>query len=719
LSALLPGVLVISVLVWFAFAMDRDASERRLLDSARVDALALDRAFEATIATLNALATSPTLDQQNLRDFYREGQRVQSTQPSWYTIMLLSVDNRQLISTRVPWGTPLTTAIEPESVQRLVVTRQPVVGVIRPAPGGAPEHVFAIRVPVLRNGEVKYALSAIVDVASLTNVIPRHESDSDEWTRAVLDPEGTIAVRTRGADGYIGERASDAFRARLHDTPDGISNETTREGMPVYAATSRGRFGWTGIVVVPQATLDLPLRASMIGLLLGGAVFMVCGLLGVFTVSRRLTNEIAAAEAAAKALAGGRPVAASDAHVLETNNLQQSLASAASLLADRERDRSQEIQRADAARARAEDADRAKDHFLAVLGHELRNPLAPALTALELMRSRDATVFKREREVLERQVAHMVRLVNDLLDVSRLSRGKVQLSRTRFELREAVDRAVDMAAPLMSDHGHALTVSVPDTGLTVDGDIDRIVQALSNLLTNAAKYTPRGGAVSLTASAAGDDIVIVCEDNGPGIPAALLPRLFSPFEQGPRAIDRPEGGLGLGLALSRMFVGLHGGTIRFEPAARGGSRFVIALPRTLAATDEPAPPVPHAPHASRRILLVDDNADAREMLRTALEDGGHVVAAAGNSDEAIALASGFRPDVAILDIGLPGRDGYQLARALKATNTKLALIALTGFGQATDVEAATAAGFDAHCAKPVATAVLLDTIESTSKNETA
>ena len=180
------------------------------------------------------------------------------------------------------------------------------------------------------------------------------------------------------------------------------------------------------------------------------------------------------------------------------------------------------------------------------------------------MKARDPAVFKREREVLERQVAHMVRLVNDLLDVSRLARGKVHLDCRRFELRAAVDRAVDMARPLIAQHRHTLDVSVPESGLLLDADLDRIVQVLSNLLTNAAKHTPPGGRIALVASASADRVVIACEDDGPGIPEDLMPKLFDPFAQGPRALDRREGGLGLGLALARTFTELHGGTISIE-----------------------------------------------------------------------------------------------------------------------------------------------------------
>ena len=716
LGAMLPGALLTGILVWRAFANNRAVTERRLLESARVDASALDREFAGAISILEALATSPALDRDDLEAFHQDASRVQATQPGWYSIVLLSSDGAQLVSTRLAWGTPLLRDNEPDSLKQLVARGEPMVGVIRAPQPGRAEHLFAVQVPVLRQDILRYVLSALVSVEALDRVVPHQVFGSEEWTRSILDPEGTIAVRTRGAENYVGTPAPEAFRALIRDAAETVSSQTTREGIPVYAATSRGSHGWTTVVVVTREALDAPLRASLAALLIGGGLLMLCGLAAVLRVSRRLRVDLAAATSAAEAVAEGRPLPEANAHVAETQQLQRSLATTASLLERRARERDEEIRRADAARTEAEEANQTKDQFLAVLGHELRNPLAPALTALELMKVRDPKAFTREREVLERQIAHMARLVNDLLDVSRLARGKVQLDRRRFELRDAVDRAVDMARPLIAQHQHTLQVSVPDSGLRVDGDIDRLVQVLSNLLTNAARYTPPGGQIALVASGSADRVVVACEDDGPGVPPELAPKLFAPFAQGPRALDRREGGLGLGLALARMFTEMHGGTIHVEPRGPGiaGSRFVVTLPlarsEAAAAPAEPARAAQVAP--PRKILVVDDNADACEMLRSALLHAGHAVAVAGNGPEAIAIADGFRPDVGVLDIGLPGMNGYELARRLRKSHSRIRLIALTGYGQIGDVDAANAAGFDAHCAKPVTTTTLLEHIES-------
>ena len=722
LGAMLPGTLLTALLVWRAFDNDRTATERRLLESARVDAVALDREFAATISTLEALGTSPTLDHDDLQGFHAEGRRIQATRLGWYTILLVALDGTPVVNTRVPWGTRLMPVAELDSLRGLIETGRPTIGTVRQPPRGGPEHTFAIRVPIVRGGGLKYALSAIVNVDSLARVVPGQFASSEEWTRTILDPSGTIAVRTRGAGGYIGTRATAAFRERIRRAPESITRETTREGVPVYAATSRSGYGWTTVVVVPAATLDGVVMASMRAILTGGALLMMCGLAAVLFVSRRLAADLAAATKAAEAVAEGESVAVIDGHVSETRRLQRSLASAASLLQRRARERDEQIRRTEAARVEAEQANKTKDQFLAVLGHELRNPLAPALTALELMRARGPDVFPRERAILQRQVAHMTRLVNDLLDVSRLARGKIDIDRRRFELREAVDAALDMVQPAIAQKQHALQVSVPANGLVIDGDVQRIVQVLSNLLANAAKYTPPGGRIALTASASNGLARIECQDNGPGIPADLVPSLFDRFAQGPRAIDRREGGLGLGLALARSFAELHGGSVSLEPPASGtGSRFVVNLP-IVSDVDAPVS-VPEAPPAARRtgrrVLLVEDNEDAREMLRSALGDAGHVVATAASASEAISLSAAFRPDVGVFDIGLPGMNGYELAREVRRSNVTIRLIALTGYGQAADVDAARNAGFDAHCTKPVTTVTLLGLIEGGSERTVA
>jgi len=392
-------------------------------------------------------------------------------------------------------------------------------------------------------------------------------------------------------------------------------------------------------------------------------------------------------------------------------------------ITDRKRaaeDRLRLLETATAARIEAEAANRAKDEFLAMLGHELRNPLAPILTALELMEMRADDTTRREREVIARQVKHVVRLVGDLLDVSRIAQGKVQLDRKPVELARVVDKAIESAAPLIEERRHQLQVDVP-TGLWLDADETRVCQVLSNLLTNAAKYTDQGGTVQIAAARDGDELVITVRDTGMGIPPELLPHLFDRFVQGKRTIDRAEGGLGLGLSIVRSLVKLHGGSVEARSAGRcQGSEFLVRLPALASEVKRPerhrTPPAgSHAIAFDKRVLVVDDNVDAADLLSDALEGLGYETRTAYDGPSAIEVAAQFDPDVALLDIGLPAMDGYELARRLRGRpfSTKpLWLIALTGYGRDTDRARAREAGFDAHMVKPIDIAALDSEIRS-------
>jgi signal transduction histidine kinase/CheY-like chemotaxis protein len=371
-----------------------------------------------------------------------------------------------------------------------------------------------------------------------------------------------------------------------------------------------------------------------------------------------------------------------------------------------------------AAREVARAADRTKDEFLAMLGHELRNPLAPIINALEVMGIRSPEPH-REREIIERQVRHMTRLVDDLLDVSRIARGKIELARSRVELAPVVDDAVELARPLADECRHALVVQA-DPELAIDGDRARVVQIVSNLLTNAVKYTPPGGRIELVAQRHGDDAVMRCTDNGVGIPAALLPRIFEPFVQHEATIERAMGGLGLGLAIVRSLVVLHGGTVEVASDGAGkGATFTVTFPALpVAAVAALAAPMLPGPTASpRRVLIVDDNQDAAEMMGGALALAGHIVQIAHDGARGLELAAEFDPDCVMLNIGLPMIDGYDVARRLRDHDgdRHRMLVAITGYGQDHDVRRALDAGFDRHLVKPVPIAVAMEIVERTPR----
>jgi PAS domain S-box-containing protein len=358
------------------------------------------------------------------------------------------------------------------------------------------------------------------------------------------------------------------------------------------------------------------------------------------------------------------------------------------------------------ARASAEAANRAKDEFLAMLGHELRNPLAPIVTAVQLMRLRGNDAILRELSIVDRQVGHMVRLVDDLLDVSRITRGKIELRTERVEIADVVAKAIEMSSPLLEQRGHHLSVLAPRIGLTVQADESRLAQVFANLLTNAAKYTDRGGRVAITAAREGSEVVVRVRDNGDGISAELLPHIFELFAQAPQTIERTRGGLGIGLTLVRSLVALHGGTVDAHSAGSGtGSEFVVRLPaaeqRATAAALPAETPFKRAATRSGRVLIVDDNEDAALLMAEALRTMGFETAVAHDGPAALKLSSVFAPQVAILDIGLPVMDGYQLAAALREQLGDVRLIAATGYGQDADRRRSRQAGFQHHLVKPI------------------
>ncbi len=371
------------------------------------------------------------------------------------------------------------------------------------------------------------------------------------------------------------------------------------------------------------------------------------------------------------------------------------------------------------ARAEAEVANRSKDEFLAMLGHELRNPLAPIVTALQLMRLRGDDVLSKERTVIERQVNHLIRLVDDLLDVSRITRGKVELQRERLELSEIVAKAIEMSSPLIEQRQHVLTVEVPRRGLAIEGDVVRMAQVVANLLNNAAKYTEPHGHITIRGALEGAQVVLRVNDTGIGLSADMLPRVFDLFVQEFQALDRAQGGLGLGLAIVRVLVELHGGTAEAHSEGHGrGSEFVIRLP--AAETAEPlavANATPGAEAVTRpdalRVLIVDDNADAAELLAMSIQLMGHLAEVANDGPSGLKVAARFRPDIALLDIGLPVMDGYELARHLRELPglSSVRLIAVTGYSQEADRQEAEAAGFEHFLVKPVQLGELHEALE--------
>lgn len=353
-------------------------------------------------------------------------------------------------------------------------------------------------------------------------------------------------------------------------------------------------------------------------------------------------------------------------------------------------------------------ANRRKDDFLATLAHELRNPLAPIRHAARLlgMKGLDAAQAQTARDIISRQVARMALLLDDLLEVSRITRGRLELRKERVPLVELVKTAVETSRPLLESRHQEFTMRLPDAPVELDVDPLRISQALSNLLTNAAKYTDNGGRIHLEVRCTAGGTEFAVSDSGIGIPAAALPTIFEMFSQVDSAIDRSEGGLGIGLALVKGLVALHGGSVQASSAGPGrGSTFTIRLPGTArpASAAEAARNVsPRTPHSQGRVLVIDDNLDAATTLAMVLRTYGHVVTTAASGAMGLTIGEQQEPDAVILDIGMPEMNGYEVAQRIRKSQwgRGVLLLALTGWGQKEDIERAHAAGFDSHMTKP-------------------
>jgi signal transduction histidine kinase/CheY-like chemotaxis protein len=692
---------------------ERDETQTALVQRAESLASAIDREIAASLRALETLARSEQLARGDLAGFRREALRVDEVQPSWFAVVLFTPDGRRIVDSRDAFPTGRT--VDPASFAEVLRTRRPTVGeLVRARDGNT--WSFALRVPVLAGGKIRYVLTAAVSAAEITRLLSTGGPGEFEWTRTVVDRSGAIIARTRDPDQWIGAAVSPAFVERVRGAPRGSYRDRALEGIPTVVAYARAPLtGWTAAVVARADVLDAPVGRSTRQLALAGLASLLLSGAAAFLLSRRFARAVGSAAEAAQTLATGGEVAVEPRGIQEVATLGNALSSSSRLLEARREEVERHLTRAAEARRDAEASSRAKDEFLAMLGHELRNPLSPIVTALHLLRQRGAG-WGHEHEIVARQVGHLVRLVDDLLDVSRITRGKIRLRPERLDAAAVIQRAVEMASPLLEERRHVLVVEV-DRGLHVLADPVRLAQVVANLLTNSARYTPPGGHVRVTARREAAGIAIEVSDDGQGIVPELLPRVFDLFVQGPRGPDRAEGGLGIGLALVRSLVALHGGTVEARSDGPGrGATFRMVLPPASAAAVAPVVPLPSprpAVHRPLRVLIVDDNVDAAALLAELVGRAGHDVHVEHDGPAALAAAEALHPDVAVLDLGLPVMDGWEVATLLRRRlgPAAPAVVGVTGYGQERDRARSREAGFIDHLVKPVDPAELLAALE--------
>jgi signal transduction histidine kinase len=679
LAGIVPLAIVATVLLvalWRAQQAELHESAR---GTAHALAVSVEQRLEGMLRRLRFLATQPGLDLQGLRQRSAE---VLSASPELSELAVLTPEEAKLPRERKLFeGEALAGGVE-------------------------------LGVPVVRDGKVAYGLFATIDAAALSDLLSSQLREPS-GVAMIADADGRILARTRAAEHYAGRPLAPPLAAALKASPSGVGRFPLPDGSDVSSAWTpvRGTH-WTLILETPAAPADAALARSLGALAALLIIVLVASSLFAWLIGRRLADAIHAAAGAAVDMSAGKPLGPVPSRIDEVQTLMEALERASARLAAAQEDRRRAgaeldavLQQESRAREQAETANRAKDEFLAMLGHELRNPLGAIGNATRVIERLPSTSgdHKAARQIIARQTTHLAKIVDDLLDVGRVVSGRILLRRNLVDLAQAAGAAVAAVRAGERPDEHEWTLELAT--VLVSADPTRIDQVLANLLGNAAKFTPAGGRIRTRVCEEAGEALLVVEDSGPGVRPELLPHIFELFARDPGHGDR--GGLGIGLALVRRLVDLHGGSVHVENLAdHGGARFTVRLP----AIPEPEPVAQHAarplpaprPARQARVLIVEDNDDSRVSLQRILQADGHLVSAARDARAGLEAAAAGSPNIAVVDIGLPGMDGYQFARALRERfGSGVRLIALTGYGTEADRQRAAEAGFDAHLTKPV------------------
>jgi signal transduction histidine kinase len=710
LGALLPLLALAVALTVLLVQEDRRRTEQGLLENARLLSRALDAELSRSITAMQTLSRSEALRRGDLKNFYVEATDVRDALGLWDNMLLLSPTGEHIFNLLRPFGTKLPPLPQPEGPITAARTRQPYVSNTLQGRVDT-EWLMFMNYPVVIDGEVKYVLGVTMNYRYWSRWLI--ERAPKGFSASIVDRNHVILARTQDAERLAGQPVQPWFREILASREGGTVRGQGLLDPDVVVAFHRSELsGWNINLFTSGAVLDAPGRRSALVLAVGVVIALAIAIVLALLRAAVLTRGIRGLQQALEGLKAEPPdVPLLSSRVKEVDAAIEAARSTAAAL----RSRQDEIKRTEDELRRLNEelsqADRRKDEFLATLAHELRNPLAPIRTAAEILKREDLPegATRTARDIIERQAVHMTRMVDDLLEVGRITHGELQLRMEPVELAAAVRWAVEAAQPAFQQAGVALAVELPPAPLYLEADPTRLVQILSNLLGNAAKFTPRGGHAWLTARRDAAWIEIRVRDDGIGIDARQLPRLFQMFSQATPALERSSGGLGIGLALVRGLVERHGGSVEAKSEGAGrGAEFIVRLPASEAPGRAHAREEKEASIPQRRILLADDNRDAADSLAVVLQDMGHEVRVAYDGEEALAAGAEFRPDAVILDIGMPRINGYEVASRARESpwGRRAKLIALTGWGQQRDKTLAAQAGFDHHLTKPVDAATL-------------
>ncbi|HZR70269.1 MAG TPA: ATP-binding protein [Burkholderiales bacterium] len=702
--ASVPLAVFAAALMFTLWQYQQNRLETQQKETAAALASVVDKELSSTVRQLQYLGTGPELVRGDFDGFLKRTRQVLAVAKEWTNVVLFSRDGRQLVNANFPLPSGRSTATQ-RHVDEVFATGKPMVSdaFLGPASG---RWIVAVSVPVALQGRPIYVLSATLNLAVFDQLLK--ERTAAGGVASIEDRQLRILSRAPSPEEYRGKPPVRELLEAMRAAPEGLARFRSYEGIDVFTAWTRiASIGWTVAFAVPTESTDVALRRHI--LLLGSAellIFLTAAFAAIF-IGRRVSGAIERAARQAPGVAEGWRPELPRTGIEELDRLGRALEDAASKLsaearqrelAERERDQLLALEKE--ARSAAEAANRSKDEFLAMLGHELRNPLGAVSNAAQVLDREGARPeqIAFARGVIARQTQHLARLIDDLLDVGRVITGKIYLQRERMDLSAAVRGTLDAFHASGRFAGHRATFDLDP--VWIDGDRTRIEQVATNLVSNALAYTPAGGSIRVSARREGGDAVLEVADDGIGMAPEELKRVFDLFYQGKSELHR-KGGLGLGLTLVHRLVELHGGfvTARSDGPGRGAT-FTVRLPAAEAPAPDEEPPAPAASTRPLDILIVEDNADARVSLQIVLEAEGHTVHTAADGKAGLDAFERIVPDVALIDIGLPGIDGYELARAIRARHAGPMLVALTGYGQPEDTERAAQAGFDAHLVKP-------------------
>lgn len=707
-AILAPAVLFSAVVLNVLLTAERKAALRSMQELARASVSIMDREMTYAMATAHALSTSRNLYEGKFQAFYAQAKTVNVDREIHGA--LLAENGQQIFNTVRPFGSqiPAPSSHAKDRVRKVLEGSRPVFSdLIKGSATG--KFVVSVEYPVTIGDGRRFVVNEWMFSEHLNSLLPKKDVPAT-WLIAVFDKQAITIARNIHPEKFVGKPPIPERQRTILEGFQGISRAYTRDGVEMYGAWERSSIsGWTVGVGVPVSEIENVAARSVALAAAGFMIAIILAIAGAFLFSRRLIGAINQVAASADMLPKHEVPPVVDLRVDEMTRLQTSLHRAGQLLVHGEAVRQQSLHDATLAKEHAEQAqkiaeeqNRAKDDFLAMLGHELRNPLAAISSGITLlnMPTTDSERIAKVKSILQRQTQHLTNLVDELLDAHRILNGKIRLNPVPVDLKNAVESLVASFEARGAARTHKLTAEL--TSVMIEADPTRLEQMICNLVDNAIKYTPEGGAVNLSVQVADGDAVLTIADSGIGLEPELLKKAFGVFVQG-KVVNRTKGGLGIGLAVVDSLARQHGATLTADsPGPNKGSTFTLRFPATGAATPAVVQPPKNAV-TSFRVLVIEDNRDVREMMSLMLSELGFVVHAASDGKSGISIASTVLPDVALVDIDLPDMSGYDVAAALRRNSTTagIKLVAVTGYGQATDKEQAYAAGFDRHFAKPV------------------